>query len=84
MDTTPPNYLVDFIHDSEGTGSDSLESHEVQHGGHTPLTPTLSLGIQRLELLRVPELDWYLHRVVTKVLLHMSKQGECVKYVTTC
>ena len=62
-------YLVDLVHDSEGAGGDALQSHQVEHGGYTPLSPTLPLGIEGLKLLRVTKLDQNLHRVLAEVIL---------------
>ena len=67
--TTTHPHLVDLIHHSEGAGGDALQSHQVEHGRHAPLSSALPVSVEGLQLLRVTKLDGYLHGITAKVLL---------------
>jgi hypothetical protein len=59
--TTTHPHLIDIIHHSEGAGRDALQSHQVEHGRDTPLSSTLSVSVEGLQLLRLMTLDRYLY-----------------------
>ena len=60
--------LVDLIHHTEGAAGDVLQSHEVHHGGHTPLTTALTVSVQHMEIVLIPKLNPYLHTILAEVL----------------
>lgn len=62
------DYLVDLIYHTEGTASDVLQCHKVQHSGHTPLSAALTMSVKNMEVIIVTELDPYLNTVFTEIL----------------
>ena len=61
-------HLVYFIHYTEGTAGDVLKGHEVHHCGDAPLSTTLTVGIQHMEIILISKLNPYLHTIFAEIL----------------
>lgn len=81
-------HLIDLINHAEGTAVELLQRHQVQHGGHTALTPALVVRRQLVQLCAAAELDADPDAVLVIVLLrnvHTAGEGPGVPgtHVTT-